>query len=139
MRALAAAAAVIAITGAGLAADPPPVSILPVTRFNATVTGQRIVVPNRPDVIVSLATIQPGGRLPEHLHRYPHFVYVLEGTATLVNTVTHKSQQIAQGRFVAEPQNTWHYGVNNGKVVLKILGIDQVPAGTKSNLTPRTP
>lgn len=132
------AGAVLAFTIAR-AADAPKVQVTPVMRTNTTVTGQPIVVPDRPDVIVSIATFPPGARIAEHQHPHPHYVYVLEGVLTVMNTETNKSFEVKAGDFVAEMQDTWHYGVNKGAVPVKLLVIDQVPAGTPNNSRPRTP
>lgn len=121
------------------AADAPKVQVAPVLRTNKTVTGQPIVVPDRPDVLVSLATFPPGARIAEHQHPYPHLVYVLAGVLTVVNTETNRTFQVRAGDFVAEMQNTWHYGINNGAVPVKLLVIDQVPAGTPNNVKPKNP
>ncbi len=56
------------------AGDAPKVQVTPVTRTNITVTGQPLVVPEHPDIIVSIATFPPGARIAEHQHPYPHFV-----------------------------------------------------------------
>jgi quercetin dioxygenase-like cupin family protein len=117
----------------------PPPQVTPVTRTNMTITGQRIVVPAMPDVIVATAVFPPGAGLSVHKHLYPHYVYVLEGTLTLVNVETKKTYEIAAGSFVAEPLNTWHYGVNNGAVPLKVLVIDQVPHGVAKNMVQKSP
>ncbi|MEJ0027477.1 MAG: cupin domain-containing protein [Rhizomicrobium sp.] len=137
MRNLAFAAAFVFVTGAAMAADAPKVTAVPVFRGNTTITGQPIVVPDKPDVAVSIATFPPGATLPEHQHPYPHYVYVLEGVLTVVNTQTDKTFEVKAGAFIAEMQSTWHYGVNKGSVPVKLLIIDQVPAGTTSNVVPK--
>ena len=129
------AVALLAVPPPARAADAPAVEVQPVTRTNTTITGQPIVVPDRPDVLVSVATFPPGARLPEHQHPYPHYVYVLEGVLTVVNTQTNKSFAVKAGDFVVEMQDTWHYGINNGTVPVKLLVIDQVPAGAPNNMT----
>ena len=133
------AAAFLLSLGAAQAADAPAVKVVPLARVNTTVAGQPIVVPEKPDVIVSIATFPPGARLPEHQHRFPHYVYVMEGALTVVNTDANKTFDVKAGDFVVEMQDTWHYGINNGTVPVKLLVIDQVPAGTKSNMVPRAP
>jgi len=120
------------------AADAPKVQVTPVTRTNRTVTGQPIVVPDHPDVIVSIATFPPAARIAEHRHPHPHYVYVLEGVLTVVNTDANTTFEVKAGEFVAEMQDTWHYGINKGAVPVKLLVIDQVPAGTPNNTRPRT-
>jgi len=121
------------------AADAPKVVVTPVLRTNTTVTGQPIVVPDHPDVIVSIATFPPGARIAEHQHPHPHYVYVLEGVLTVVNTDADKTFEVKAGDFVAEMQDTWHYGINKGAVPVKLLVIDQVPTGAANNTRPRTP
>jgi len=121
------------------AADAPKVQVTPVTRTNRTVTGQPIVVPDYPDVIVSIATFPPGARIAEHQHPHPHYVYVLDGVLTVVNTDANMSFEVKAGEFVAEMQNTWHYGINKGAVPVKLLTIDQVPMGAAGNVLPRKP
>jgi len=121
------------------AADAPKVQVTPVTRTNRTVTGQPIVVPDHPDVIVSIATFPPGARIAEHQHPHPHYVYVLDGVLTVVNTDANMSFEVKAGEFVAEMQNTWHYGINKGAVPVKLLTIDQVPMGAAGNVLPRKP
>ncbi|MBL6853728.1 MAG: cupin domain-containing protein [Alphaproteobacteria bacterium] len=137
MRMAAAAVMVLVMCCGALAADPPKVNVQPVTRTNTTVTGQPIAVPQNPDVIVSIATFPVGARLPEHQHPHPHYVYVLEGVLTVVNTETKKTFDVKAGDFVVEMQDTWHYGINNGTVPVKLLVIDQVPAGTPNNMKPK--
>jgi len=121
------------------AADAPKVQVTPVTRTNRTVTGQPIIVPDHPDVMVSIATFPPGARIAEHQHPHPHYVYVLEGVLTVVNTDANTKFEVKAGEFVAEMQDTWHYGINKGAVPVKLLVIDQVPHGAASNALPRKP
>jgi len=63
----------------------------------------------------------------------------MEGTLSVTNTETGKSFDVHAGDFVAEMMNTWHYGINNGSVPVKLFVIDEVPHGTPSNLVPKTP
>jgi quercetin dioxygenase-like cupin family protein len=134
------AAATLSFCASMAYADPvPAVQVTPVTRTNTTITGQPIVVPDHPDVVVSLATFPPGARLPEHQHPNPHYVYVLEGVLTVVNTDANKTFQVKAGDFVVEMTDTWHYGINNGTAPVKLLVIDQVPHGAASNVVPRKP
>jgi len=92
------------------------------------------VVPQNPNVVVSIATFPPGSRLPEHQHPGPHYVYVLEGVLTVVNTETNKTFDVKPGDFVVEMVDTWHYGINNGAVPVKLLVIDQLAPGVASNM-----
>jgi quercetin dioxygenase-like cupin family protein len=139
MKLVASLAAAVLVCSIAHAADSPKVQVTPVTRTNKTVTGQPIVVPNRPDVIVSIATFPPGARIAEHQHPHPHYVYVLEGVLTVVNTDANTTFEVKAGAFIAEMQDTWHYGVNKGAIPVKLLVIDQVPTGAASNVLPRNP
>jgi len=119
------------------AAAAPAVTVVPITRTNATAIGQPIVVPDHPDVVVSVATFSPGARLPVHKHLYPHFAYVLQGVLTVTNTQTGKTFRVTTGEFLAEMQDTWHYGINQGRDPVKLLIIDEVPHGVASNVVPK--
>jgi quercetin dioxygenase-like cupin family protein len=124
----------VGIATQALAAEPARVEVSPVTRTHVTVTGQPIVVPDRPEIAVSVVTFPAGSRLPVHKHLYPHLAYVLQGVLTILNTETGKSFQIHKGEFLAEMQNTWHFGVNNGNEPVKLLIIDEVPQGLAGNV-----
>jgi len=128
---------IVIFSATSVAAQVPKVTVVPVVRTNVTITGQPIVVPDRPDVLVSIVTFPPGARLPVHKHLYPHLVYVLEGVLTVTNAQTGKTFTAKAGTFVAEMQNTWHFGVNEGQVPVKLLVIDEVPRGTASNVLPK--
>jgi len=124
-----------ALASAAHAADAPKISVQPIARTSTTITGEKIVVPPNPDVVTSIATFPPGAELPVHKHPYPHYVYVLEGNLTVFNVDTGKSFVAKQGDFVVETNANWHYGKNEGTVPVKLLVIDQLPAGVTSNMT----
>jgi quercetin dioxygenase-like cupin family protein len=127
--------AAILIATSTHAADAPKISVQPIARTSTTITGEKIVVPPNPDVVTSIATFPPGAELPVHKHPYPHYVYVLDGVLTVFNTDTSKSFTVKKGDFIVETNANWHYGKNEGTVPVKLLVIDQLPAGTKSNMT----
>jgi len=124
-----------ALASVAHAADASKISVQPIARTSTTITGEKIAVPPNPDVVTSIATFPPGAELPVHKHPYPHYVYVLEGNLTVFNVDTGKSFVAKQGDFVVETNANWHYGKNEGAVPVKLLVIDQLPAGTKSNMT----
>ena len=134
MMSVAALASLVTLAEAG---DAPTVTSKPVFSSTTTVTGQPITVPEHPTVMAVAATFEPGARLPVHKHPYPHYVYVLEGTLTIVNEETGKSFEVHPGEFFVEMQDTWHYGKNNGRTPVKLLVIDQVPPGVTSNVVKR--
>ena len=133
-RLLISAAAIIMATSAH-AADMPKIRVTPLSRTSTTITGEKIDVPSSPEVVSSIATFPPGAELPIPKHPWPHYVYVLEGNLTVFNVDTGKSFVAKQGQFIVETNANWHYGKNEGTVPVKLLVIDQLPAGTKSNMT----
>jgi quercetin dioxygenase-like cupin family protein len=128
---LAALALAFAAVASAHAADAPVTALI--AKTTTTITGQPIVVPANPEIRVNTVTFAPGARLPVHKHLYPHYVYVLEGTLSVTNVDSGKSFDLKAGSFFAEMIDTWHYGENKQKTVLKLLVIDQVPVGTKTN------
>ena len=135
------AAGVALLFGATLAyaaeqvpAGAPKVSVEPVAKTSTTITGQPIVVPANPNVVVSIATFPPGAALPIHKHPYPHYVYVLDGVLTVTNAETNKTFTVKKGDFVVETNSAWHFGKNEGRVPVKLLVIDQLAPGAASNM-----
>ena len=129
------AMALVAFGGyAASAADAPKITVEKIIETDKTVIGQPIVMPKDPTLVVTVATFPPGSRLPVHKHPYPHYGYMLEGELTVVNVETGKSSTIKKDDFLVEMNDTWHYGVNNGKTDVKLLIIDHLPKGVTSNV-----
>jgi quercetin dioxygenase-like cupin family protein len=129
-----AVSALLLCGGIAQAGDAPKVTSAPVFSGGTTITGQKIEVPQNPNVVVSTVTFPPGAALPVHKHPYPHYVYVLEGTLTVTNVETGKSFDLPHGKFLVEMNNTWHFGKNNTRQPIKLLVIDQLPPGVASNV-----
>jgi quercetin dioxygenase-like cupin family protein len=113
-----------------------PVSTL-IARTNTTIIGQKNIVPKNPDVAATIITFAPGVRTAEHKHLYPHYALVEAGTLTIVNTQTGKSYEVKAGEFFLEMIDTWHYGINQGNEPVKLVIIDLVPHGVKTNSVPK--
>lgn len=128
---------VLAAASGAQAANAPKISVQPIARTGITISGEKIEVPANLEVVTSIATFPPGAELPIHKHPYPHYVYVLEGSLTVFNVDTGKSFVAKQGQFIVETNANWHYGKNEGAVPVKLLVIDQLPAGAQSNMTVR--
>ena len=105
----------------------------PIARSDTTIIGQKNDVPKNPTVIFSSSVFAPGARTPVHKHPYPHYVYILEGTLTIVKTDSGKSYDMKPGTFFLEMVDAWHYGINKGTVPVRTLVVDQVPAGVQAN------
>jgi quercetin dioxygenase-like cupin family protein len=108
----------------------------PLATTDKTITGQTITAPEHPTVISNVITFQPGDKTVVHKHPWPHYGYMLEGTLTITNTETGQAFDLKQGEFLVEMQNTAHFGENRGQVPVKILIVDTVPAGIKTNTVP---
>ena len=114
-------------------ADSSGIATVPVAHTRTTDTGQELVVPTRPTVIVSETTIAPGSRTPTHKHPYPRYVYVLDGTLTVTDVATGQIFEVRKGGFLTEMIDRWHYGENRGTGPVRLIAIDQVPIGTTGN------
>lgn len=107
--------------------------VTPLANTDKTVVGQPIIAPEHPTVIATMLIFPPGDKTAVHKHPWPHYGYMLEGVLTVTNTETGQSVDLHAGEFLVEMQNTAHYGENRGRVAVKILIVDTVPAGTTSN------
>lgn len=112
------------------------------TRTNRTATGQVVEVPARPEVIVSLTTIPLHGATRVHKHPYQRFVYVLAGHLRVTDMTTGAHHDYKPGDFLAEMRGTYHFGANMGDGPnageVRLLVIDQVPPGTRTNVVMQT-
>jgi quercetin dioxygenase-like cupin family protein len=109
------------------------VVVTPVAKETTTVSGQPIILPQaNPEVSVSVYEIAPGAALPQHRHHYPRYGYVLSGKLRVTNADTGKVYDFGPGGFIVESLDQWHSGSNPGSEPLKLLVIDQAPAGVKN-------
>src|SRR5206468_390197 len=122
-----AAVALVTLAHSLHATPAPKVTIKPVARTDKTVLGQPIVVPPNAELRAFTVDFEPGARLRVHKHPYPHYVYVQQGTLTVMNVESGKTLEMKQGSFFAEMTNTWHYGVNKTNAPVKLLVIEQMP------------
>jgi quercetin dioxygenase-like cupin family protein len=133
----------VLMTGLAQAADapkpPPGVTSVLVTDATKTVSGQPIEVPSNPHVLVTITTIAPGAHLPAHVHPYARYAYIMEGAITVTNLETHETYVSKAGDFVVDLHNQLHSAVNAGTVPVKVLTIDQVPAGVSTNMVVKQP
>ena len=94
----------------------------PILQSGVTVSGAPIAYPQTDSAEVTglRVDIGPGGETGRHMHPYPAFVYVLEGTVEVEmegGTVhTYKA-----GDSFLEVLNTWHNGRNKGAAATKLL------------------
>ena len=105
-----------------------------IAQMRTTNMGQLLDVPAHPTVIVSQTTLAPGARTPTHKHSYPRYVYIVDGTLTVVDEASGKTFEIRSGGFFPEMTDRWHHGENRGTVPVRLVAIDQVPEGVAGNM-----
>lgn len=127
------AIALILPSTAAFAADLRGVITTPVATVRTTNVGQELVVPDHPTAVVSQTTIPVGARTPAHKHPYLRFVYVLDGTLTVVDEATGRTFEVGKGGFLPEMIGRWHHGENRGRTPVRLIAIDQVPEGVTTN------
>ena len=120
-----------------VAADAPaPVVTKQVLATMKTSSGQPITLPQSDvQVVVTTLEIQPGTTLPQHLHPYPRYGYVLQGTLQVTNDQTGTTQVFKAGDFIIESIGQWHHAVTLGDAPVKLLVIDQVQGSKTGNTT----
>jgi quercetin dioxygenase-like cupin family protein len=89
----------------------------PILKTDTTTIGQGFIYPDsqKDEITISKITIQPGKSTGWHKHEFPVFAYVLKGNLT-VELENHKSMEFPENSSFPEVLNTFHNGVNNGKV-----------------------
>jgi quercetin dioxygenase-like cupin family protein len=89
----------------------------PIFKTDTTTIGQGFMYPDsqKDEITISKITIQPGKSTGWHKHEFPVFAYVLKGNLT-VELENHKFMEFPENSSFSEVINTFHNGVNNGKV-----------------------
>jgi quercetin dioxygenase-like cupin family protein len=124
------AAVVLAVGPAPASAETPaaPVST-PVGVFDATVSGQPIILPQGPArLTVTQTDLAAGGLIPPHKHPWPRYNYVLAGAVRVTNLDTGAVQDFKAGEVIVEAVGQWHKGEALGGPV-RLLAFDQAPPG----------
>jgi quercetin dioxygenase-like cupin family protein len=145
IRVLAVAVALVCASGAHAdMASPPqlpraaaPAKPVVTKLFSGTTTalGQRLVLPQGGiEVTVLNYDIPAGASLPVHKHPHPRYAYVLAGRLEVSTGDNTKSFEYGPGDFIVEMLNEWHYGKTLGTEAVKLLVIDQAPAGETNTI-----
>jgi quercetin dioxygenase-like cupin family protein len=82
---------------------------------------------------VSTYDVPAGAVLPEHMHPFPRFGYVLTGTLRVTNTDTGEEHEYKPGDFILEAVKKWHKATTVGSAPVKLLVIDLTEPG-KNNV-----
>lgn len=75
----------------------------------------------QPEITILKITIQPGVSLPMHEHPYINAGVLMTGELTVVRKDNGKTLHLKAGDSITELVNTWHYGINEGKVPAEII------------------
>jgi quercetin dioxygenase-like cupin family protein len=106
-----------------------PVST-PVGAFDATVSGQPIVLPQGPArLTVTQTDLAADGVIPPHKHPYPRYNYVLAGGVRVTNLDTGAVQEFRAGQVIVEAVGQWHKGEALDGRPARLLAFDQTPPG----------
>lgn len=74
----------------------------------------------KPEITILKITIPPKTKLPLHKHPVINAGVLLKGRLTVV-TQTKKTLHLKAGDSIVEVVDTWHYGINDGKVPAVII------------------
>jgi len=91
-------------------------------KTDTTSIGQKIVYPNflSDEVTIAKVTIPPGKSTGWHKHTIPVFAYVLKGNLT-VELENKQLKQFPENTTFSEVINTFHNGINNGKIDVVLI------------------
>ena len=125
---LAAGMAVLSATAA--MADGYPA--IPLYSGSKTVMDEEITWPTtgKAHVNALIVVLAPGERTVLHKHGVPTFIHILEGEVT-VDYQDRGKRTFRQGESFLEAMNVPHYGMNTGKVPVKILAVYMGADGAK--------
>jgi len=124
---------VIALVSSPLHAEE-AVKITKLLQSSTTIEGQTIAYPpsDKAEMSALMVEVAPGEEVGLHLHPVPLVVYVMEGELD-VEVAEGGKHKIPAGKAFLEVVNTWHNGINRGKVPVKFLVVFAGEIG-KSNL-----
>jgi quercetin dioxygenase-like cupin family protein len=100
----------------------PDLTIQPILKSDTNALGQKIVYPSvqNSEVTMLKITLPPGKTTGWHVHDYPVFAYVLQGTLT-VEYENHTTMIFQENSSFAEVVHTTHRGTNKGDKDLILL------------------
>jgi quercetin dioxygenase-like cupin family protein len=137
-RSILSALIVLAAAPAFAQAPPAPVST-PVGAFDATVSGQPIILPQGPaHLAVTQTDLAAGGVIAPHKHPYPRYNYVLAGGVRVTNLDTGAVQEFRAGQVIVEAVGQWHKGEALDGKPARLLAFDQTPPG-QTNMIRKEP
>ena len=74
---------------------------------------------NSDEVFISIHKIKPGGKAPEHVHKYEEIIFVLNGSVTL--KIKNKITELNEYQIYNIPANTTHSIQNKSNRTSKVM------------------
>lgn len=111
-----------------------------VRTLDRTITAQPIELPAGPvRVTVSEMNIPAGGRLPQHRHPYARYVHVLAGRLAVKDLATGVIVELGPDDWAVDVVETLHEGQALGADPVRLLLIEQAPAGATTTVLDESP
>jgi quercetin dioxygenase-like cupin family protein len=108
-----------------------------VSKDSTTIAGEPLayLATPTPEVSSTIMTIPPGTSTPWMTHPVPIYVYVLEGTLTVV-FAEGPPRSFCAGQAFLQARSKWHHGRNDGKDTVRFLAVSLGARETPSILHP---
>jgi quercetin dioxygenase-like cupin family protein len=108
-----------------------------VSKDSTTIAGEPLsyLATPTPEVSSSIMTIPPGTSTLWMTHPVPIYIYVLEGTLTVV-FADGPPRTFGAGQAFLQARAKWHRGRNDGKVAMRFLAVSLGASGVPDILHP---
>jgi len=101
-----------------------------IAQVAATTSGEPILAPHgKLEVSASRYHIPVSATLPEHMHPFPRFGFVLAGTLAVTSSENGTIHLFHAGDFIAEDVARWHSARNAGEQQVDLLVLDITEPG----------
>ena len=96
----------------------------PVSKDSTTIAGEPLayLATPTPEVSSAIMTIPPGTSTSWMTHPVPIYIYVLEGTLTVV-FAEGQTRTFGAGEAFLQARTKWHHGRNDGKGTVRFLAV----------------
>jgi len=122
-----------------LAAAAPAQPTSSAVKFDQTITGQPVILPQGPVAVeVRVSEFPAGFKGPVHKQPYARYAYILSGRLRVHYEDGGVTKEFGQGEAMIEGIDQWHWVEPVGSEGVKVLVIDQTPPGA-ANVVIRRP
>ena len=108
-------------------------------RYDETMSGQRLTPPREPfQLLVTRAQYASGYVITRHMHRYPRYVFLQQGSLRVHNFVTGRDYDFIAGDSLAanvlvESIGQCHQGTVISAEPVILIAVEQVPPGADNS------